>query len=187
MSDPLPAQERLGLATGAMFFAGFGALWMAGWSMQWRQGIDPIVLTAVILCGVLIYLDGFAQYRRVLAAPAEAPTWSATEADAARQTFRRVNLVQWVGAVVLIVVLNFAGYAQWIEPGIILIVGAHFIPLARVFRSRRHLYTGAALIAVAVIYPFATAQGTTSPLGCLGAGLVLWISALFALARLRVH
>jgi hypothetical protein len=39
------------------------------------------------------------------------------------------------------------------------IVGLHFFPLAKLFRHKAHYITGAALVALAVGYPFMTAGG----------------------------
>jgi hypothetical protein len=39
------------------------------------------------------------------------------------------------------------------------------------------------VILLALIYPFMAAGGPAEPVGCLGAGLILWLSALLALTR----
>jgi len=78
-------------------------------------------------------------------------------------------------------VLNLSGHWQWIIPSIILIVGIHFFPLAVLFKYRRHYFTGAAMVLVAALYPFLSKDGAASLVGCLGAGLILWASAVGAL------
>jgi hypothetical protein len=66
-------------------------------------------------------------------------------------------------------------------PAFIFIVGAHFIPLAKVFHSRRHTVIGVAMMVWALAYPQLAQAGAADPVGCLGAGLILWASALSAL------
>jgi hypothetical protein len=64
---------------------------------------------------------------------------------------------------------------------VIAVVGLHFLPLARLFRYRPHLLTGLALIALAILAPLATGRPDNA-WGPLGAGLILWASAAWALS-----
>ena len=48
-------------------------------------------------------------------------------------------------------------------------------------RIGNHFITGSGLIALAIIYPFLAPGGASYPVGCLGAGIILWISALWAI------
>ncbi len=63
------------------------------------------------------------------------------------------------------------GLEVWIVPAIMLIVGMHFLPLARPFRYRPHYLTGAILIVTAVLYRLASPGGPTAALGSLIAGI----------------
>jgi hypothetical protein len=74
-------------------------------------------------------------------------------------------------------------HPEWIIPSIILIVGIHFFPLAVAFQVPRHYATGAAMTLLAIFYPLMSSAGPTSPVGCLGAGIILWASAVVALVR----
>jgi hypothetical protein len=66
---------------------------------------------------------------------------------------------------------------------IIFIMCVHFFPLAVVLKVPRHYATGAAMTLWAVFYPLLSGAGPTSPVGCLAAGIILWASAIAALAR----
>jgi len=55
------------------------------------------------------------------------------------------------------------------------------VPLAVIFQYRVHYITGLALIMLAVVYPFVAVGGPASAVGPLGAGLILWLSAIGAL------
>ena len=96
------------------------------------------------------------------------------------QAFGVVNIVQWVaifGVVNLLANLHLSG---WIVPAIVLIVGAHFIPLAQIFDSHQHLNTGIAMMvcaAIAVVLP----ASIRDVVECVSAGVILWISAGVAL------
>jgi len=47
------------------------------------------------------------------------------------------------------------------------------------------LFNWITLMVLAVVYPLATPMGGGDPIGCLGAGLILWASAAWAL--LPIH
>ncbi len=87
-------------------------------------------------------------------------------------------------------VLNNLGQIDWFVPAIMLIVGLHFLPLARLLRYRFHYVTGGALIAVALVYPWLAPGGPTDPLGGLLAAAILWVGAgrsLWAAGRGQRH
>jgi hypothetical protein len=102
------------------------------------------------------------------------------QAERAR-VFRQVNLIQWLTVAAFIVVLNVIGHTEWITASIILVVGLHFLPLARLFRSPAGAVTGIVLTLIAVSYPFLFAAGPSSPIGPIATGLVLWVNATYGL------
>ena len=74
------------------------------------------------------------------------------------------------------------GLSKWVIPAAIFIIGIHFLPLAYVFANRYHFITAGGLIAVSIIYPYLAPLGPSDPIGCLGAGIILWISAIWAIS-----
>ena len=94
-----------------------------------------------------------------------------------------MNAIQWILVFVAAAVLSRVGHNEWIIPSIILIMGIHFFPLAVVFKVPRHYATGAAMTLLAIFYPLMSSAGPTSPVGCVGAGIILWVSATAALVR----
>jgi hypothetical protein len=77
-------------------------------------------------------------------------------------------------------VLNNIGLGAWDIPFIVLVVGAHFLPLGRLFKRPSHYVTAVAMMLFAAAYPY-IAGGPQSPVGLLGAGLILWASALWGM------
>lgn len=167
-------------AIGAMFFAAFGDAWMVLWSLETYDVNWPIIAIVSIISLALFLMAWrqFQQNKAAHAAEADSP-----ESRRASRIFNIVNAVQWISVFVVATLLSNFGYREWIIPAIILIVGLHFIPLAVGFNVPRHYLTGAALILLAVVYPFIAATGPASPVGCLGAGIILWLSAGAALWR----
>jgi hypothetical protein len=154
---------------------GFGAVWLAmGMS---AAGMPVRVAIALVLpVFVLIACLASAVRRRVprLAGP-ESP-----EKKEMMRAFVGVNVVQWVAIFGTVNLLRNVQLDGWIVSAIVLIVGAHFLPLARIFGARQHVVTGAALMlcaAVAVVLPAPVRDSVE----CVTAGLILWASAAGAL------
>jgi hypothetical protein len=167
-------------AIGAMFFAAFGGAWMVLWSLE-AHGVNWPIIAVVSIISLALFLIAWRQFQQnktAHAAEADSP-----ESRKAARIFNIVNAVQWILVFVVATLLSNLGYKEWIIPAIILIVGLHFIPLAVGFKVPRHYLTGAALILLAVTYPFTASAGPASPVGCLGAGIILWLSASAALWR----
>jgi hypothetical protein len=157
-----------------MFFAVFGGLWFAG-AASLAGKLDRQVLILIVLATLALLLAAHKVFRRNRNALREL-------ADPARdrrtgRTFALINAAQWLAVVGVASLLPAVNLSAWVIPSIILIVGAHLLPLARLFRYPPHAISGVALILLAVTYPFAFSGGPQGPAGCLGAGIILWLSA----------
>jgi len=170
--------SRAGAAIGSMIFSVFGSGWLIVWSQK-MMGKAPAVWAAIALAGLAILLAAVKQYKRNQDAHrAEADT---PESKKAARVFNIVNIGQGVAIFLALNVANNIGHPEWFIPAFIFVVGAHFIPLAPVFKAPRHYVVGFALILLAVAYPFLARGGAADPVGCLGTGLILWASAISAL------
>ncbi|MGK5009533.1 hypothetical protein [Janthinobacterium sp. MDB2-8] len=174
-TDPAAALARS--AIGAMFFSLFGGAWVAAWCVQ-TYGADPLRLLPVAGITVLLFMLAWRQFRRHRAAHAAAE--QTPEAKRAGRLFNIVNAGQWIAIFIVGNVLKNLGLQAWFIPAVILIVGLHFFPLAWLFKARRHLVIGMALCVWAIGYPLTVRHGPIHPVGCLGAGLILWVAALSA-------
>lgn len=169
------SERAKGTSIGATIFGGFGAAWLTlGMS---SAGVPLSVAFAVVLpVFALIALLGSVARRRL-------PKLGAVETPEKKQkmrAFNMVNIAQWLAIFGVINLLRNFHLDAWIVPSIVLIVGAHFIPLARIFQAPQHLKTGIAMMlcaAVAVVLPVSVRDTVE----CMGAGLILWISAAGAL------
>ena len=166
-------------ATGAMFFAVFGGLWLEGWAVGSGR---PLVLDIVIgvLALALAWL-AYATYRRHAAELAAQPKTAQTRRIG--RLFHAINGGQWILIFILANILSSHGLGVWIIPMAIFIIGLHFFPLAIIFSNPPHYVTGAALVALAVLYPFVAPGGPADAVGLLGIGLILWASAGWELRR----
>jgi hypothetical protein len=172
----MSAGVRADRAFGAMIFTIFGSLWLEAWvwfaerNRGWLYGLVGAV-------GAGLFVSALRIYRRNRPAHSAKP-----ESDAQRRNdrlFHIINIGQWVVILIGVNVLNNTGLGAWDIPFVILVIGAHFLPLAHLFKRPTHYVTGVALVLFAVGYPLTA--GPQSSVGPLGAGLILWASALWAL------
>jgi hypothetical protein len=169
-----------GVALGGVFLSLFGALWLAGASIRYL-GTSPAALAAIAVGAAAIAAWGLALFRR------RRPAYGADAAARKRlaRAFMVVNAVQWSLIGFLILALNVTGHVAWIVPGVIFIVGVHFVPLARLFRYRGYDATAAALVLVAVLDFVAGAGDRAVAPSLLATGAILWISAIVLLRAMQ--
>ncbi|UTH75948.1 hypothetical protein [Chromobacterium sp. IIBBL 290-4] len=165
-------------AVGAMFFTVFGAVWLWGSDLL-RSQPRPWFAALVAALAAALWSHAWRRWRQNRAAMAAAAQTAASKR--ADKIFKWVNGLQWLGAILAVNVLNHFDLPQWQLPAVMLIIGLHFFPLAWAFRVRAHYLTGAALTAWPLAYPQIAAGGSNDPVGCLGAGVILWLSAAYAL------
>ena len=166
-------------AIGAMFFTIFGALWLVIWSQRAFRP-RPEILALIGVGAIVIFVAALRQYQRYRGAhDAEADSPARKRAS---RIFNIVNITQWVAILVAGNILANVGLKDWVLPAAMLIIGVHFFPLAKAFGNPRLVVTGVAMVILAIGYPMVAPGGPGSPLGCLGAGIILWASAIRSLA-----
>ncbi|ODU94327.1 MAG: hypothetical protein BGP23_12295 [Lysobacterales bacterium 66-474] len=168
---------RAGRAMGAMVLFPFGGVWIGVYAWRMTAG-NPFVMGAVVLAALALGVFAWRRYRRHR--PALAAIGPTSRQKRAMRIFHIVNAGQWIAIFVAINILVRVGLPSWEIPCVIAIVGLHFLPLAHVFNYRAHYLAGAALVALAMLYPLLAPHGPADPVGCLGAGLILWASAFLA-------
>lgn len=168
-------------ATGALIMGLFATVW---WVVGLRSaGHGPALVYALPLV-VAAALGGAAWRlaRRERVTPGAA-------GEVAEQA-RRDRLVGWASAleglaifVVAGVVLPSIGHREATAPAVALIVGAHFVPLARGLPAPAYYATSAALIGLGLVGFGIADAGARTTLVSAGAALVLWLTAAAVLRR----
>ena len=168
-------ERARGCSIGATIVGFFGAAWltlgMMSAGIAWQTGV-ALVLPIFVL---IAFLGSAVRRRLPKMAEVETP-----EKKQMMRAFAIVNVAEWVAIFGVVNLLTNLHLNRWVIPAIVLIVGAHFIPLARIFQSSQHLKTGIAMMlcaAVAVVLPVSIRDTAE----CAGAGVILWISAAAAL------
>src|SRR5690242_20146735 len=100
--DTTSSEARMaGRATGAMFFFGFGGVWLEGWARTAQAGV-PVFIAIAVLALVLLGV-AWRRYRRY--APALAQLGDTPQRRRMKRVFNIVNAAQWIAIVVLARVL----------------------------------------------------------------------------------
>jgi len=163
-------------AKGVMFFSVFGAAWLVLWNQRALQG-NWLVYLIIAISGLT--LAGVAlQRHRLYKAYADNDSPAAHRAG---RLFHLINAAQWVIILIAGNVLVNMGLPELVIPFAMLVVGLHFLPLAKLFNVPGHFWFGLVMSMFALAYPFVLSQGAADPYGCLGAGLLLWAYALLKL------
>jgi hypothetical protein len=172
-------QAISGRATGVLFFAGFGALWLcAGLSAMHRLNAATFVF-AVAAPLVSLVIPALMLLRRVPSTPPEAQ-----DEERSRQykrTFGRVNGIQWTAIILAVVLLNIFHQVAYIVPVIATIVGLHLFPLARLFQYRAHYVTGTLLVLWSIGTATLLSSQNIAGFGAVGTAIILLISAAYTL------
>jgi hypothetical protein len=173
-------EQAHGRATGALFFVGFGSVWIATGLAQMHHA-SAVVLVPLALISILLLIAVSQAMRRSRSLPAA--ELSAEEQVRTDRMFTAVNIIQWVSIATAVAVLGLLHMPEYIVAAIAIIVGLHLFPLAGSFRNRQHYITGALLLlwplGCLALLPRARVSGVCG----LGVGLVLLVSAAVTLAR----
>ncbi|MDE2430672.1 MAG: hypothetical protein KGM99_18290 [Burkholderiales bacterium] len=169
---------RAGRAIGAMFFSVFGGAWISLWEVR-AYGLNIALLALIICASLALLFSAYSVFQKNKSALAELE--GTPEKKKKDRIFNIVNAGQWVLIFIVGNVLINLGYGQWFFVAAMVIIGLHFFPLARLFSYFPHYITGLAFIAWAFSFPYIQGFNPQNPLGFLGAGLILWTSAVVGL------
>ncbi len=167
-------------ATQALFFAGFGAVWVVtGLGQTHRASL----MAMLCLCATTVLLLWATTHlmRRSRDLP---PAYVSRERQVRMQRmFTSVNIILWVSVATAVAILGLLHMPEYIVPAISMLVGLHLLPLAGFFQDRQQYVTGAWLLlgplACLAMLPPARVSGVCA----LGIGPALLLSAAVTLAR----
>ncbi|MGO9777640.1 MAG: hypothetical protein ACLQGT_06445 [Terracidiphilus sp.] len=164
------ANQLRGRATGMIFSAGFGALWLF-LSLYARQILNAATVSGLVLGLTMLLLAAVYLFRL-------AKRWPRVPDDpAVGRAFALINAIQWIAVAVVAYSLTRLNMTVYIPSAITAIVGLHMFPLGRIFHYPAHYRAGAIMLAWAVasvvFVPVEELQG----IAAFGTGVILWISA----------
>jgi hypothetical protein len=169
-------------ANGVQFLAFFSVFWLIGSLMLAQPWMDHHVfqfhVLVVIFGGLfatMIYLRSRST-KRTIVSLAMSPLNAQLAARRAR-FFRWVNCGQYLALGIASLLLSYIHRFDLLVPTGIFIVGAHFFPLAVLFKYPFHFATGFCLVAWAAAYPLWLSASGFNPMGLSVTGIILLLSA----------
>jgi len=178
--DDRSVEALRGRATGVLFLSGFGGLWfLLGLAASQRLSLP----TACALAAGLVALVAGTVLLRRRSAALPASRLDPEEQRQAGRTFGRVNAAQWAAIVLIAVVLGRLHLDAYTPAAVTVVVGLHFFPLARLFRSPQHHVTGAALVLWGAVCLLLVPRDVLQSTSAFGTGAILWTAAAVTLVR----
>ncbi|TWJ08296.1 hypothetical protein LX16_4521 [Stackebrandtia albiflava] len=149
--------------------AGFGLLWWLAGTGGLSAGVSPVLMGLGAVAAVVLFVASARRLNRT----GEQEMFQRTG-----RVFMLVNLGQVAGIFVVVAVANLLDAQTWIPPMITVVVGIHFLPLAKAFGMPEFRWIAWIFVAVAVLGACLAAIGLPLPvtLGTVGiaCALVLW-------------
>jgi len=159
--------------TGAIILGFFGAVF-AAMALVWPLGLPIATGLAPLLVFVLLLIAACVVARRPGAALGLSPQ--------AERVVMWSSIAEGIGIFVGIDIVINLGHRDWMLPVIALVVGLHFLPIARATASRAFGTLAIALL-VAAVAGFALPQPAGATLAGFAAAASLWTAATLAIAR----
>jgi hypothetical protein len=185
MEQPLQPSRVIGAGRGALILAMAGAGWL-GWGLSVAQVYNAVV--APIFGTVAISLWGWSIYvmRTGRALHRQLPASSLPLSQFPTRSFVVVLVTE--GLAVVLVILFAAGHAHRPDlatDGCALVIGLHYIPLARIFRAPKLAALGI-LIALWCILSWVFFRTSTLVVAVTaGTGILMWATAVAVLLWAR--
>jgi len=170
---------------GATLLVISGFLWL-GWGYAKVARFMPVLwLVLYAAAATLLMLAVRVLHRGNVRLRAASPASGAMGWRRNGGAFRRVLKAEAIGCGLVVLLCAATFRFDLLAAGIALVVGLHFLPLARLFQLPVYYGTGIAIMAVAVfgVVHFAGPAATVA-VG-LGTGTILWITAICLLLRSR--
>jgi hypothetical protein len=143
-------RRNLGLAGGCIWLTGAGA-GFAAWSLlPVRSALATSLLAAMCVFAAGMYLFGIGMIRGVR----RLPFLDSTRAPEGRRIwlqFAMIVAAEGVAIAVVNVACVKTQHWRFIVPLILVIIGLHFLPLAKLFRVPRYYITGALFCAIPIV------------------------------------
>ncbi|HXR96561.1 MAG TPA: hypothetical protein VN709_01840 [Terriglobales bacterium] len=181
------SDQLKGMGIGSLFLSLFGGVWMLvaldAQTLLWVATcvLLPTSLLALRAIGVIL------SSREVRAREPEATPEDRARARIIGRQFSWIFLIEFGVIAAVANWLSSTGRQDWIVPAVGIVVGLHFLPLARLFRYTLYYWTGGFEVAACVVIGWSLRAHlqAADPLVGLAMGLSLWVTVLVVLVQAR--
>jgi len=160
-----------GRAIAALICGFFGSVWMLG-AVHYGRIADPVWLTVIAMFALTLVVWPVARFysvRRMPYSVSGGRVWSDVS-----KPYWTIVVIEWLACIVVSNWLSYLGRYDLIPQSVGLIVGLHFVPLARTFRAPIYYWTAAAM-ALGVLVSLALPAGDARNIVASGVcGVSLW-------------
>ena len=161
------------MQTGSIIMSFFATIWWIVGALN--SGWSPIVSFGI---PIAIFVFLFAIRKKQNITPTE------LSEQEGRRIGRLVGIASGTEGIIIFVVVNILaniGKSDLLSPIIAIIVGLHFIPLARWIPAKLYYYTALVLVVVGTIGLIISDSILRMKIACLGSALTLWITSYIVL------
>jgi hypothetical protein len=178
------AESVVGAGRGALIEAMFGAGWL-GWGLGEAKAFNEFVGPAFGLTAILLWAYSIYMIRSGRKLENRFPAVPDSVRRAIAKSFLLVVLAEVVAIILVFIVASWLHRPDLAADWCALIVGLHFLPLAKIFRAPR-LGVFGILIVVWCVFCWARFRSNALVISAaLGTGILLWVASVVALLRAR--
>jgi len=172
------ASRAVSRCYGALFFLVFGAAWLvlAFYAFGWLS-----IMAGALIAGFVALYAFVALRTRGRGNEAGKDAFPVDDQRRNDRAFGWVNAVTWVCVFLVFQILPRVGHPDLAIPAVAIIVGLHFFPMPPLYRHRANLVTGALIVLWTIVCIFAARGDTRIGFVAGGTGMILWMSAAWAL------
>jgi hypothetical protein len=170
-----------GGARAALICFSFGSAWMY-WAVVFSGSQSPVWFSIVTLPAVVLTLWAILRvraFRHLVSSPAELAHWMRF-----RKFFWIDFGIEWGLGGIAAFLLSRVGRFDLMPQALGVIIGLHFLPLAKIFSARLYYWTGGIMVIAAVGSLFIPRSDVRNIAGCAAIGLTLWLTGLVILRRI---
>jgi hypothetical protein len=176
----LSAGQLKGSARGASICAFFGSAWML-WAVAFSGNPTTSRFLAVSVPAVGLVVSTLARARATRRLPSSSADLERSKAY--QRSFRLVVGIEWGLSSIAVFALARIGRFDLIPQVLGVIIGLHFLPLARIFRAPIYYWT-ASLLVVSEISSLLIPRGYDRNIfSCAAVGIILWATSIAILYR----
>ena len=179
-----PADLVIGTSRGALISAMFGAGWL-GWGLGIAKSFNGFVAPMFGFMALLLFVCSIYFIRKGRMLRKKHPAAGTSTRPSIRRWFLLVTLMESLAIAFVAIMANRLHRADLATDWCAMIVGLHFLPLAKIFRAPRYGVLGILIILWCAL-SWALFQSSVITISAsIGTGILLWCSCATSLFRVR--
>ncbi|HTY64201.1 MAG TPA: hypothetical protein VMG30_18265 [Acidobacteriota bacterium] len=176
------ASAVYGRGIAALITSSAGFAWF-GWGIAALRGIPSAMLVAYLLAAAVLMIFAVKALRRGKKMMKSQGASRSEFWQKRRKAFGIVAVLEVVGCSIVLILASVLHRPDWAAVGINLVVGLHFIPLGRIFKSAAYYWVGGLMVAWDILTMTALNSWNPTAAAAMASGLILWAAAIQTLTQ----